>query len=53
VSFGEAKRWKKRGVVDYIYLENHRFKRLNFQYIYRISYKIAKKGNPPIKDLPH
>jgi hypothetical protein len=20
VSFGEAKRWKKRGVVDYIYL---------------------------------
>jgi len=30
---------------------HHRFKHLNFQYIYRISYKIAKKGKPLSKSL--
>ena len=26
--------------------QNHKFKHLTFQYIYLISYKIAKKANP-------
>jgi len=30
----------------------HRFKHLNLQYIYPISYKIAKKGKPQKMDLP-
>jgi hypothetical protein len=32
--------------------QNHRFKHLNFDYIYRISYKNAKKANPGEMDLP-
>jgi hypothetical protein len=32
--------------------QNHRSKHFNFQYIYRISYKIAKKGKPDEMDLP-
>jgi hypothetical protein len=32
--------------------QNQRSKHLNFQYIYLISYKIAKKGKPPKTDLP-
>jgi hypothetical protein len=39
------------GVVDCMYLE-HRFKHLNCQYIYRISYRNAKKANPGEMDLP-
>jgi len=30
----------------------HKFKHLNDHYIYRICYKIAKKGKPFKKDLP-
>jgi hypothetical protein len=32
--------------------QNHRSKHLNLQYIYPISYKIAKKGKPDEMDLP-
>jgi len=31
----------------------HRFKHLNFNYIYRICYKNAKKGKPNKTDLPY
>ena len=39
-------------VAIQISCQNHRFKHLNFQYIYPISYKIAKKADPP-KSLPY
>jgi hypothetical protein len=50
ISYHQTQIWYDSKVV--LSCQYNRFKHLNFNYIYLISYKIAKKGKPSKKDLP-
>jgi len=50
ISYHQTQIWYDSKVV--LSCQNQRSKHLNFQYIYLISYKIAKKGKPSKTDLP-
>jgi hypothetical protein len=52
VSFGEAKRWKKRGVVDYIYLASTTGLNISILITYIVFVTKMQKGKPPKNDLP-
>jgi len=54
ILFGNSTYWKKWKMCRVqIPCQYNRFKHLNFNYIYRICYKNAKKANPRKKICPY